>query len=131
MRVDDDDYVHSEYVNMLSTHLALNDNLDAVACDYHLVDDNEKIIDTKNCEREPIGCAIMFRTDQLVGLGMYDEEFLAHEDKDLRIRFLEKHKIYRIPVPLYRYRRHENNMTNDHENLNKHLVNLKKKHGGD
>ena len=29
----------------------------------------------------------MFRTEHLIKLGMHDEKFLRHEDKDLRIRF--------------------------------------------
>lgn len=131
VRVDGDDYVHGEYINVLSLHLALNNDLDAVACDYYLVDDHESILATENCLSEPIGCAIMFRVEHLIELGMYDEKFLAHEDKDLRIRFLEKHKIQRVPVPLYRYRRHGNNMTNDEDHLNKHLSVLKNKHGKD
>ena len=42
----------------------------------------------------------MFRTEHLIKLGMYDEKFLRHEDKDLRIRFEKKYKIFRVPLPL-------------------------------
>jgi glycosyltransferase involved in cell wall biosynthesis len=129
VRVDGDDYVHAEYINVLALHLALNNALDAVACDYLLVDDDESVQATRNYLEEPIGCAIMFRMDQLVDLGLYDETFLAHEDKDLRIRFLERHQIYRVPIPLYRYRRHKNNMTNDRAHLDKYHAELERKHG--
>ena len=44
---------------------------------------------------------------------MYDENFLINEDVDLRKRFLKKFNIKRLELPLYRYRRHLNNMTND------------------
>ena len=37
IRVDSDDYVHSEYLNILSLHLAYNEDISAVCCDYHLV----------------------------------------------------------------------------------------------
>ncbi|HEX6574654.1 MAG TPA: glycosyltransferase family A protein [Gemmatimonadaceae bacterium] len=129
VRIDGDDYVHTEYVNVLSMHLALNPWMDAVACDYNLVTNNDEVIDRMNCEEKPIGCGIMFRIDQLVELGLYDEQFLLHEDKDLRIRFLEKHRIHRVALPLYRYRRHEENMTNDHEQMNGYLNQLADKHG--
>ena len=131
VRIDGDDYVHTEYVNILSMHLALNPWMDAVACDYNLVTNNDHVIERMNCEEHPIGCGIMFRIDQLVELGLYDEQFLLHEDKDLRIRFLEKHSIHRVALPLYRYRRHEENMTNDDERMNGYLDALSAKHGVD
>ena len=129
VRIDGDDYAHTEYVNVLSLHLALNPWMDAVACDYNLVENNDEVIEHVNCEEKPIGCGIMFRIDQLVELGLYDEQFLLHEDKDLRIRFLEKYKIHRVALPLYRYRRHEENMTNDHDSVNGYLNQLEAKHG--
>ena len=129
VRIDGDDYVHTENVNILSMHLALNPWMDAVACDYNLVSNNDEVIERVNCQEKPIGCGIMFRIDQLVELGLYDEQFLLHEDRDLRIRFLEKHKIHRVALPLYRYRRHEENMTNDHEQMNGYLDQLSAKHG--
>jgi glycosyltransferase involved in cell wall biosynthesis len=131
VRIDGDDYVHTEYINILSLHLALNPWMDAVACDYNLVTNNDEVIERMNCETHPIGCGIMFRIDQLVELGLYDEEFLLHEDKDLRIRFLEKHRIHRVALPLYRYRRHEENMTNDHESMNGYMDALSAKHGAE
>ena len=129
VRIDGDDYVHTEYVNILSMHLSLNAWMDAVACDYNLVSNNDEVIDRKNCEEDPIGCGIMFRIDQLVELGLYDEQFLLHEDTDLRIRFLEKHQIHRVALPLYRYRKHEDNMTNDHGAMSGYKNQLEAKHG--
>ena len=129
VRIDGDDYVHTEYVNILSLHLALNPWMDAVACDYNLVTNNDEVIERMNCDEHPIGCGIMFRIDQLVELGLYDEQFLLHEDKDLRIRFLEKHQIHRVALPLYRYRRHDENMTNDDARMNGYLDALSAKHG--
>jgi len=115
IRLDSDDYVHHEYLKILSLFLSLNDDIDAVACDYLLVNEDEKVIELKNCMDYPIGCGIMFRQSHIVELGLYDEKQLIHEEKDLRIRFLNKYKIKRIELPLYRYRKHENNMTNNEE----------------
>lgn len=129
VRIDGDDYVHTEYLNILSLHLALNPWMDAVACDYNVVSNNDEVIERVSCEEKPIGCGIMFRMDQLVELGLYDEQFLLHEDKDLRIRFLEKHGIHRVALPLYRYRRHDENMTNDSGAVDGYLNQLEAKHG--
>ena len=70
----------------------------------------------------------MFRVEHLLDLGLYDKTFLVHEDKDLRYRFLKKYKIYRIPLALYRYRKHQNNITNNKVSMKKHLKKLKEKH---
>ncbi len=131
VRIDGDDYVHVEYLNVLSMHLTLNPWMDAVCCDYHLVGDHDQVLERINSAERPIGCGIMFRIDQLVELGLYDEQFLSHEDRDLRIRFLEKHQIHRIALPLYRYRRHDENMTNNHGEMNQYLKELEAKHGAD
>jgi glycosyltransferase involved in cell wall biosynthesis len=117
VRVDADDFVHEQYVNLLYWHLMLNQALHAVACDYILVDELGVYVSSGNCDQEPIGCGIMFRIEQLIDLGLYDESLLFREDQDLRIRFVKKFSIYRIPLPLYRYCRHDTNMTNDHGSM--------------
>lgn len=78
----------------------------------------------------PIGCGIMFRSDHLIAIGMYDDGLLMHEDRDLRARFLEKYTISRIELPLYRYRRHPDNMTNDRRAWEHFETRLKEKHDG-
>jgi glycosyltransferase involved in cell wall biosynthesis len=129
VRVDADDYVNGSFLDVLYMFLAENSDLDAVACDYLLVDDREDVLGRRNCMDEPIACGIMFRTDQLLDVGLYDETFLLHEDRDLRVRFLEKHAIHRIPLPLYRYRRHADNITNDTAAMEHHYRRLIDKHG--
>ena len=128
VRVDSDDYVNKEFLNIPYNFLSSNEELDAISCDYLLVDDKEKVIKRENSNKKPIGCGIMFRLEQLLELGLYDNKFLVHEDKDLRYRFLKKFKIYRIPLPLYRYRKHEKNITNNLLKMKKHFKQFKIKH---
>ena len=128
VRVDADDYVNREFLKILSIYLTENEYMDAVSCDYLVVNDKEKIIKRENSAKKPIGCGIMFRTEQLIDLGMYDKSFYVQEDRDLRYRFLKKYKITRVQIPLYRYRKHETNITNDKNNMKKHLKRFKKKH---
>jgi glycosyltransferase involved in cell wall biosynthesis len=113
MFLDADDYLNRDIIYMESMFLELNPNWDAVACDYYILDDNEDVTGRDSCVENPIACGIMFKKEQLVSIGMYDESFKMWEEKDLRIRFLEKFKIHHIKLPLYRYRKHENNLTND------------------
>jgi glycosyltransferase involved in cell wall biosynthesis len=129
VRLDGDDYVSKDYLHVMSLFLNLNRHMDAVACDYNLVDDQENVVARKNCMEEPLGCGIMFRIEHLIEIGLYDENFLLNEDKDLRLRFLKHHSIHRIELPLYRYRRHADNMTNDAEAMKEHDRLLEEKHG--
>ncbi|MBI1861076.1 MAG: glycosyltransferase family 2 protein [Deltaproteobacteria bacterium] len=129
VRLDADDYVSAEYIRLLALFLKMNPYMDAIACDYLLVDDREDVIARKNCMQDPLGCGIMFRIEHLLEIGLYDDNFLYHEDKDLRLRFEQKYKIHRLELPLYRYRRHSENMTNDLAQLAHYQKKLEAKHG--
>lgn len=129
VRVDADDYVNSQFLHLLHEFLRENKYMDAVACDYLLVDDQEEVLGRKNCLTDPIACGIMFRTEQLIDIGLYDETFLLHEETDLRLRFTKKYQVHRLELPLYRYRRHENNSTNDIAAMEHHRQRLIQKHG--
>lgn len=128
VRLDGDDYVNYEFLKILSLHLLMNSEMDAIACDYLLVDNHENVLIKKNCLEVPIACGIMFRIEQLIDIGLYDEAFLLREDEDLRTRFLQKYKIDRLQLPLYRYRRHENNLTNDEKKMDEYRLKLDSKH---
>ena len=130
VRVDADDYVAHDYLYILQRFLEGNTHMDAIACDYLVVDDAENIIERVNCMERPIGCGIMFRSDHLIDIGLYDDALLMHEDRDLRLRFLEKYAIARLELPLYRYRRHNGNMTNDKTASETYERKLREKHGG-
>lgn len=131
VRVDSDDYVNSNFINFLSYFLDQNPEMDAIACDYWLFHGFEEWLERVNCMDRPIACGIMFRKQQLIDIGMYDENFRCHEDRDLRIRFEMKYRISRLELPLYRYRRHENNITNDAAAMEHQHQNLLHKHGAD
>ena len=130
VRVDADDYVAHDYLYILQRFLEGNTHMDAISCDYLVVDDAENIIERVNCMERPIGCGIMFRSDHLIDIGLYDDALLMHEDRDLRLRFLEKYAIARLELPLYRYRRHNGNMTNDKTASETYERKLREKHGG-
>ena len=129
VRVDSDDYVHIDFLKILSLHLQLNHSIDAIASDYLLVNNDQDVIKEMNCLKDPIGCGIMFRLKHLIELGLYNTKFLRREDEELMNRFKIKYNISRVAIPLYRYRRHENNITNDKKSMKKYKkkLNLRKK----
>ena len=127
IRLDSDDYVHYEYLNLLSLYLKMNSHVDAVTCDYFEVDNKEKILKRKSHKDYPIGCGIMFRIEQLIEIGLYDEEQLWHEERELMDRFLKSFSLEHLNFPLYRYRKHDSNMTSNKEMMNKYDSILQKK----
>ena len=129
VRVDADDFVNASFLEILHLFLTENPRMDAVACDYLLVDDREEVLARCDAMKEPIACGIMFRTEQLIDIGLYDESFLRHEDRDLRLRFLDRYAIHHVALPLYRYRRHDENITNDTAEMYRHEQRLREKHG--
>lgn len=126
--VDADDYIQHDMLFIQKTFLQENNSLDAVSVDYYLVDERGNHLEHVSAETKPIACGIMFRKDHLIDIGLYDENFLAREEEDLRIRFLKKYSIYNVPLPLYRYRMHDKNLTKDIKKMDEHYLKLKNKH---
>lgn len=126
--LDADDYISNDLVYIERLFLMNNHNIDAVSCDYYIVDNSENIIERRDAAKIPIACGIMFYKDKLMDIGLYDEKFLVMEDMDLRKRYLEKFNIYNIPLPLYRYRDHDRNITKKLDHIKHYLGKLHKKH---
>jgi glycosyltransferase involved in cell wall biosynthesis len=116
VRVDSDDFVHEKFLEYLLFSALENQEFDAICCDYINVDDREVRICKANSIEEPIACGILFKSSVLIELGLYDEKMLFNEEKDLMHRFKEKgFQLMRLPLPLYRYRKHENNLSGNED----------------
>lgn len=126
--LDADDYIHKELLRVQKLFLEENNTLDAVSVDYYMVDERGKHLSHVSSSSEPIACGIMFRKDFLHNIGLYDEDFRAREEEDLRIRWQEKYNVYNIILPLYRYRMHDSNLTKNLGEMEKHRELLKSKH---
>ena len=127
--LDADDYLHSEALRAQNLFLSENNAFDAVAIDYYVVNERGQHIEHISSSEKPIACGIMFRKDYLFNIGLYDENFTAREEEDLRIRWEEAgYGIYHMPVPLYRYRMHENNLTKDNQKMTDSQLKLNQKH---
>jgi glycosyltransferase involved in cell wall biosynthesis len=127
--LDADDYLHSETLRVQNLFLNENNAFDAVAIDYYIVNERGQHIEHISSNEKPIACGIMFRKDYLFNIGLYDEDFRAREEEDLRIRWEQAgYGIYHIPVPLYRYRMHESNLTKDNQKMSDSQLKLNQKH---
>ena len=115
VRVDSDDFVNRNYLAFLEMYLDTNPDAGAVACDYYTLNDQEEVIRRVSAEEEPIGCAIMFRREQLLAAGLYNERYRVHEEKEFRRRFEINNEVHYLRIPLYRYRKHAQSLTTDKE----------------
>jgi hypothetical protein len=92
-------------------------NCQAVACDYFKVDNTGQLISRHSSEKEFVACGIMFTYESLCDIGFYDEDYKMREGHEMIKRFREKYKVYNLPMPLYKYRIHESNRTNNLEQV--------------
>ncbi len=128
INLDADDYFDENILLVESLFLGFNSKIDAVSCDYFEVNENEEHINRKNGLKNPIACGIMFRKDLLFDVGLYDPAFRAREEEDLRTRFEKSYNIYNIDLPLYRYRKHDSNLTGNKKLMDQYNTELHKKH---
>lgn len=127
VHLDSDDYLHTDLIAMEHQFLAYNADWGAVACDYVLVDEHETHVRRVSAKEHPIACGIMFRKDFLINIGLYNEDMLMCEDEELRKRFEGRYTIGHIPLPFYRYTRHDGNLTNNHDRVDEYKKRLEKK----
>lgn len=119
VRVDSDDYVSKHFLHTLTLILDMNRRHQAVSCDYNKVNDVGLVLSTHSYELEPIACGIMFTYESLCDVGFYNENFKMREGHELLQRFKEKFEIFYLPIPLYRYRIHNENRTNNVDEVSK------------
>ncbi|MCW5877471.1 MAG: glycosyltransferase family 2 protein [Anaerolineales bacterium] len=111
VRVDADDYINEDMLLFQTRYLAENHEAFCVSCDYVMVDEFGNKLERKYAETDPVSCGIMYRTDLIRNLGMYNSEFRHREEEELRARLAEYYQIHHLRIPLYRYRMHESNKT--------------------
>ena len=110
VRVDADDYVHQDFLKCLWLWANFN-NSHAVACSYQEVNFNEDVLQTKTQQKEPLACGILYRTDILEYLGYWDPKLRINEDRDMIKRFKKSFNLEYLNIPLYRYFKHGNSLT--------------------
>ena len=117
IRLDCDDYFSKHCLYMLSVFLDMNRNYQAIACDYKRVNEIGQNIEIVSAQKEPIACGIMFSYESLAEVGFYNEEMKMREGHELLTRFIKKYNLFYLPIPLYRYRMHQDNRTKNQNQI--------------
>ena len=126
MRLDADDWLDRHAAFVLTYFLDHNKEIGFVWPDYYVYDEYERVVDRLS---EPQGAGVMFRKQLLVDVGLYDEEMLINEDKDILLRCMERYPGYHLKLPLYRYYRHGANLTSQKDRVEQYNKRLTSKHG--
>lgn len=127
--LDADDYLHENFSFITTNFMKMNPECKFVATDYIIVSSDEKHIERKSQMINPIACSIVFKKQLFYEIGLYDESFLMCEEEELmhRIKNSGNKSMKYLEMPLYRYRKHENNITNNKEEYSKYKEKLKEK----
>lgn len=127
MRLDADDFLEPNALEIMSRTLEENPDFGLVFPDYYYVDANgnrtgEEIRHNFNNEvslydQPAHGACTMIRLEFLKNLGGYNESFTCQDGYDLWIKFITHHKVTNIGQPLFSYRRHGNNLTTNEQRI--------------
>jgi glycosyltransferase involved in cell wall biosynthesis/CTP:molybdopterin cytidylyltransferase MocA len=133
MRLDADDFLEPDAIEVMSNILEDDDDLGLVFPDYYYVDAEGHITGEERrhdfdkevslYDQPAHGACTMIRLSFLKELGGYNESFTCQDGYDLWIKFITHHKVTNVNRPLFSYRRHGNNLTT---NENKILSTRKK-----
>lgn len=116
MRVDADDFLNMYACAFMAGILDENEDITFVYCDHYRVDvHGVKVSKVRLDSDEALyehGAGVLFRTEDLREFGGYDESLRNCEDYDLLYRLKRAgRKGHYLPIPLYRYYIHGDNIT--------------------
>lgn len=123
VRLDADDFLEQDALRSMVNVLETDDELGLVFPDYFYVDDEgvrtgeERRHNFKSevslYDQPAHGACTLIRLQYLKDLGGYNESFTCQDGYDLWIKFITHYKVTNINKPLFSYRRHGNNLTNN------------------
>lgn len=123
MRLDADDFLEPNALELMSAKLEQDDKLGLVFPDYYYVDrDGNRIGEEKRhnfdenvslYDQPAHGACTMIRLEYLRNLGGYNESFTCQDGYDLWIKFITHYPVSNIRIPLFSYRQHGNNLTSN------------------
>jgi glycosyltransferase involved in cell wall biosynthesis len=128
VRVDGDDYIHKDFLKVMSEVLDWNLDIGFVYCDLVTV----KKTGTRKFQLNTFerllnhGAGVMFRKIYLSNIGMYNERLRNCEDYDLILRYNQKYERYHLRLPYYRYFKHGEGLSSNIKEREKLKKQIKK-----
>lgn len=127
IRLDGDDVFDENILLVLSRHLDTHPECALVFPDFYYIDDKGTVFAHERRERLLLdnhvldvpanGACTLIRTKVLHDLGGYREDLGAQDGYDLWTKMMGKHRPANINLPLFYYRRHQENLTNNPQRI--------------
>lgn len=126
MRLDADDWLDENALQVLSGVLEREPEIGLVFPDYYLVDSNGNVLEAvrrhdfeevKLFDQPAHGAGTMIRRNCLLELEGYDETVDCQDGWDVWVRFIQNFGIRNVNLPLFYYRQHGKNLTNNERRL--------------
>ncbi len=127
VRVDADDVLDENILLVLGNYLDRHADVALVFPDYYVIDDAGGIMsferrrtlgdDNHLMDVPPNGACTMIRVDVLRKIGGYREDLKAQDGYDVWTRIAKHHKCANVNLPLFYYRRHGANLTNNEQRV--------------
>lgn len=125
MRLDADDFLNENALLVMTNMLENDPELALVFPDYFYVDDSGTVTgqerrhnfqrDVTLLDQPAHGACTMIRRDCLIEVNAYSEGYRAQDGYDLWLKIIDRYKVGNIDLPLFHYRRHGENLTNNQE----------------
>lgn len=127
IRLDGDDYFEGNILLVLANHLDKNPDCSLVFSDYYLVDENNEVLSLESRKRvfqsdhmldvPPNGACNMVRKSVLEEIEGYREDLGVQDGYDLWTKIKNDYFSDNINLPLFYYRRHSSNVTNNTQRI--------------
>jgi len=126
IRLDADDYLEPNALSIFYNNINKDNNIAVVYSDYYLVDKKKNILSLEKQmtrarsvmnDKPILAACCLIRKTALFSVNLYDERFRKQDGYDIWYKLINNFKFKHINLPLFYYRRHENNLTSNQKNL--------------
>lgn len=138
VRLDADDFFDENALLVMTNVLDSHPDVGLVYPDYYIVDEAGEVISLERRQKvdEEVrlldmpahGACTLIRKSCLEALGGYDDSLDCQDGYDLWIRFVDRFQVKNANIPLFYYRRHDENLTDDMERILKTRRQIKAAH---
>ena len=126
LRLDADDYLHPNALELLAGTLDRRPDVGLVFPDYFLVDADGKVLEVMQrhnfdqvtlLDQPAHGACTMIRRECLEALNGYDESYHCQDGWDLWVRFIRRYGVANLNLPLFYYRKHGNSLSDNEQRI--------------
>jgi CMP-N-acetylneuraminic acid synthetase len=126
LRLDADDYLHRNAVELLAATLDRRPDVGLVFPDYFLIDAEGRVLEVVQrhnfdqvtlLDQPAHGACTMIRRECLEALNGYDESYHCQDGWDLWVRFIRRYGVTNLNLPLFYYRKHGNSLSDNEQRI--------------